>query len=225
MPGRAFEPGRDEDVLIDARVVRAHKADAALFLVAPHDAAYTALQHLHHLALGPSAMIDAGQRHQHRVAVEQAAHLARVQVDIIAPVQGLRETVAVAMPLHPAAQQVKRLDQAVSATPIDVQLAVALHGPQAAAQGLVIALAAQVEGLRELLFVKRPGGLAKQRHNGLARSDGMLVLVRLALRVRITARRWRCFAALWWLLHKRPETPTTSVTETPSIREGHTAND
>jgi hypothetical protein len=66
------------------------------------------------------------------------------------------------VPLHTAAHQVHRLDEAVGAAPVDVQLAVALHGAQAPSQGLLVTLPGQTEERRQLGVKQRPVGVAQR---------------------------------------------------------------
>ena len=126
-------------------------------------------------ALEAPAAILPGDLHQHFIAVEHEVHLPRAQVNVIALAQRHGESVAVAVPLHAAAQQVHLVDQAIGAATIDHQLAVALHGAQPLLQGVHLLGFSQAQGLCDMSVIERLLGIGQQRENSLATGDGVVI--------------------------------------------------
>ena len=184
--------GRDHHVALHALVVRYHVADAGLFGVAADQAGQAALQHLDDRALATPPAIHAGDAGQHAVAVHDLAHLERRQEQVVAAT-GIRaqETEAVLVGDHHAGHQVHALGRHVTATPVLQQLAVAQHGVEPFLQRLEAIRRGQRQFLRQRIDIHRSiaGGQHLQDH--LAAGDRLRIALRLALRMRIEARRGR----------------------------------
>ena len=176
----ALLPGRNQDLVIDAVVFGDDKADPALLLVAAHHVLVRPGQHFHDLAFLATAAIDTGDLHQHLVAIEHPVHLPGAEVDILPAPQGHGEAITVAVPLHPAVQQVHLVYQPIVAAAIDHELTVALHGPQPLAQRVQVSGVGEAQSPGDALVIQGAVSLMQQVQDDLAAGDGVVVKRRLA---------------------------------------------
>ena len=101
---------RYEYLLRETAIVGNDKADAALFLIAPHHRFVFALQHFYHLTFQTSPSIFPGDLNQHLVAIEHKVHLPCTEVNVLALCQRHREAIAITVALHTAVQQMHFVD-------------------------------------------------------------------------------------------------------------------
>src|SRR5690606_16463882 len=141
----------DQHFLLDLRVVRHHEADAAFLEVAPHHGFVGTRDDLHQAAFAAAAAVEAGNAGQRPVAIEHQADLRRAEEEVVAAVVGNQEAEAVAVTADAPGDQVGLVDRGVGAAPGKDELSVALHGAQAAAQGLLLFFAVQPELFDQLL--------------------------------------------------------------------------
>ena len=179
--GAALELRRNQDAVVDPAVVGHHEANATLFFIAADDAAGTAVQDFNHPALRASAPVQANDGDQHLVAVEYELHLPRAQVKVIALLQRNGEAVAIAVALHPAANQVHLFNQAVGAATVDHQLAIALHRPQALAQSLDRVLVFEQQLLGDMRVSQGLVRRSEQFEDRFAAGNGVVVTRSFAL--------------------------------------------
>ena len=125
--------GRNQDVLVQAAIVRRHQGDAVLDQHAADQARRTTLQHLDDGALAAAATIDADHAGQHAVAVHHGAHLLRRKIKVVAALVRAQEAVALDVGDHRAGNQVELLRRGVVAAPALQQLAIAHHRAEALA--------------------------------------------------------------------------------------------
>src|SRR5690606_10502578 len=114
--GLAVQLRRDKDLLRDALAVGHHHTEALVAVVAAHELVGLARQYLDDTAFAPAAAVGVADLGQHRVAVEDRAHLAWAQVEVVTAVLGHHEAVAVLVALHHALDQVHLVDETVDAT-------------------------------------------------------------------------------------------------------------
>ena len=141
----------NENLVADAGIVRNHQTEALLFIVAPNDLAVAALQNLYHRAFAAAPAVITSQTSQCLVAIEQIAHLAGRQEQIIAAIVRDKEAEAVFFALNAACDQIHMGRQAIDAAAIADDLPVPAHGDQAATQRLLMLVRLQMEHLTELL--------------------------------------------------------------------------
>lgn len=159
VPGLAGLARRDQDFLLDLRVVRDHHADAAFLEVAADHDLVGPLDHLDQLAFAASAPVMAGHPCQGAVAVEHQAHLGGAEEQVVAAIVGDQEAEAIAVPADAAADQVQLVHRRVGATTRIDKLPVALHGAQATTQGLFRLLAGEPELVEQLGASRRSASL------------------------------------------------------------------
>ena len=135
--------GRHQDVLADAGVGGDDETDAVLQAEAAHHALVGSLEHLHHGPLPAPASVHPGDAGHHPVPVQHPAHLTGREEQVLASILWHQEAEAVGMTHHPSPDQVHLLHRAVLASAVADELAVALHGAQAPAQGLQLLLPLQ----------------------------------------------------------------------------------
>ena len=172
----ALLPGRNQYLVVDSAVFGDDIADTALLLVAADDIPVRALQHFNDLALLAPAPVDARHPHQHLVAVEDEIHLAGTEVDILLTRRdGDGKTIAVAMPLHLAMQQVHLVHEAVIPAPVDHQLAIALHGAQPLAQGIELLRLRQGQPGGDAVVIERAVRRVEEFQDDFPTGDGVVV--------------------------------------------------
>ena len=93
---------RHDDVLAVALVLGGEQPDAALVQQPADDRRLLALEDLEHAALGPALLVVADDARPHAVAVQDALHLLRGEIDVGLAVVADDEAVAVAMALDSA---------------------------------------------------------------------------------------------------------------------------
>ena len=181
----------DEDVLADAALGGLDEKKLALAVQPPHDAAVGALDHLHDLAFPASAPVQARLAHHDAVAVQDLAHLVRVEVQVVA---GLRdhEAVAVGMPFDASADQIELGRDEDRALAIAQDLAVALHRGHTPLERVALR-GPDREPARELFIGERDAGFGERLQDELAARDRRFVAGRFTLGVRV---RRACNAAL-----------------------------
>ena len=99
---------------------------------APDQPLLPALQHLHDLALGPAAAVDAGNARHHAVAVQDLAHLLRAEKEIGSAFVAHEKAEAVGMPVHAPAHEIELRHHADRVAAVAHDFAVALHRGDAA---------------------------------------------------------------------------------------------
>ncbi len=136
-----------------------------------------ALEHFHHRALAPAALIDAGDARHHAVAMHHLAHFGGRQEQVLALFIGNQKTETVRMAADAPGHHVHLARQPVQAAAVFQYLAVALHRAQAAAEGVLVALAVYVQRIRQ--FAKRQRFVAFGQHgeNGFAAGHRVFVFL------------------------------------------------
>ena len=129
--------GRDEDVVVDPRVVGTHERDPALAPQTSDHLADATLDDLDQRPLAPAVAIHLLDPGYHPVAVHQRAHLPRGEEQIGARVVGLHESEPVAVTDDASGHEVHPVDEPELAAAIADELAVALHGAQSALERLL----------------------------------------------------------------------------------------
>ena len=133
--GAAQVARRNEQVLVDTAVLGDDEPDAVLLVQAADDLAIDALEHLDDFSFRPAATVGAALAQRGAIAVQHLVHFARAQEVIVAAVIRYEKPEAIGMALHGAEDQVELGDDAQFALAIGEQLAVALHGGEAAVEG------------------------------------------------------------------------------------------
>ena len=158
--------GGDQQILAQAFIIRRHKAYAALFKITPDQLPVRPFQHLDQRPLAPALPIHMHLPHQHPIAVQNGAHLARGQKQILAARLRHDKAVALRMADHPALEQVHLVNQAITAAPIADQLGVARHRPEPPPQDLARLGVFDGKGLGQLPASQRSSRLPETGHNG-----------------------------------------------------------
>ena len=182
-PGWALPspPGGDQNVLTQAPFFGHHQADALFDGVAADHARATAFQHLDHHALATPALIQAGFARHDDVAVHDGAHGRWRQEQVGAAVVRDQEAKSVRMAADPAAHHFHLARQSVASTAVAQQLAVTLHRPQPATEGILVALARDVQGLGQFVEIQWLTAFGQHLQNRLARGHGKFVFGRFTL--------------------------------------------
>jgi hypothetical protein len=87
--------------------------------------------------------------------MQDTSHLAGMQEDVITTLFRDQETEAIHMGTDTSTHQVEPLGQAIAATAIPDQLAITLHGIEAALQGYAVFVLEKLQSLEEELEIER----------------------------------------------------------------------
>ena len=176
--------GRDENVLVDAAVFRDQETDAAFQVVAPDDGLVDVLQHLDDLALAAAALVEAGDAHQHAVAVQHTVHFLGRQEEVVAAFFRTDETESVRVAIDPALDEIELVRQAELTLAVEHELAVALHRAEPPLEEVVFGLGdVQLRG--ERVDIDRATGLGQQLQDVFAAGQRRFVAFDLAFIERI----------------------------------------
>ena len=170
----------DQDVLRQATVLGDDDHHAVLVDDAADDTGVGALEHLDQLALGAAAAVGAGDAHHDAVAVQYLAHLLGAEEDVGLAVVAAQEAEAVGMTLDTSLDQVGLGRQQVGVAAVAHDLAVALHGAQAAVEEVEL-VRRDVERSGELGERHRHAALGEKLQHVLAARQRVVVLLGLAL--------------------------------------------
>src|SRR5690606_38012276 len=191
--GAAVAAG-NHDVLVDARIFRLDHSVIATPEQTPDLLLGITLRHLDDGGLATTARVQSGFAHQHLIAVEYRAHLAIAQIKVAAFIVRNEKAVAIAMPLHAAANQIELGYQAVSVATIAHHLTIALHGFQTAAQRFNLLLVIHFQLLAQMSMRHR--AIATQDFSDeLAARDRAIIVFCLAGGERVL--RWGAFGHRW----------------------------
>ena len=130
--------GRNEDVVVEPRIVGTHEGDAALAPQAPDHPADTPSQHLDQRPLAAPVAVDLHHPGHHAVPVHQRAHLPGSEEQIDARVVGPHEAEPVAMADDAPGDEVHPIDESELPPAVADDLAVALHRAQPPLQRLLL---------------------------------------------------------------------------------------
>jgi hypothetical protein len=172
---RALLGRRQQDVLADALVLGRDETHAVFLDHSPHHEAVGPLRDFNDLALGTAFAIDADDPGDDLVAMQHLVHFLGGKEQVATATFRRQEAVAVRMPGHAPAHQVRLVRNQPVAAPVLHQLRFARHGAQPALERL------QLEGLdveqpgEALEFQRRPLG-CQGFQDVLATRQGMLVL-------------------------------------------------
>ena len=133
--GLADQVAGDDDLVSQALVVGHHEPDAALLVEAPDHAVGLALQNFDDPSLQAPAPVPPCDPHHHAVAMEEAAHFLRIEIQVVAAGIGLDEAEAVRVADDPPGDEIAAVDQAEGIDAVSHQLAVADHGREAPIEG------------------------------------------------------------------------------------------
>jgi hypothetical protein len=178
----------EQDVLADAPVLGHHEHHPMLVVHAADEALVGALQHLDDLAFRPAATVNADDSRHDPVAMQYLVHFLRAEKKIRPVFVAHQETVAVRMPLDPAANEVGLVGNQVVATAVLHDLAVALHGPQPPLEGIEL-VRPDVEDGGQRLEAQRHAVVAQDLHDVFAARQRKIVFSGLPLIVRIALAR------------------------------------
>ena len=173
-------PRRNQHFLLDLRIIRLDKADTGLLEVAPDDGFMGAGQHFDNRAFATTTPVQPRNARQGAVTVKHQTHLGRTEEQVIAAIIRDQKAKAITMATDAPTDQIQLVDRRVGAAPGINQLSIALHGAQAAAQGLQLLFGGQPELVYQLFTAGRGATLIKPRQNQFATGDGVLVFFRLA---------------------------------------------
>ncbi len=177
----------DEDALADAPLGRLDEKKLALAVQPPNDAAICALDDLHDLAFPAAAPVQPRLAHHHAVAVQDLAHLVRVQVQVVAVLRD-HEAVAVGMPFDASADEIELGRDEDRALAIAQNLTFTLHRRDAPLERVALPRPDR-EPARELFVGERDAGFGERLQDELAARDRVLVARRLAFEMRVGAPR------------------------------------
>src|SRR3569833_1265782 len=165
-----------------ARLSAGHsEAHAAPHSASADEARGGAIQYPDHGPFAAAAAGDAEHAGECAIAVQHGAHLFGREEQVVAAFIGDEKAEAIGVTDDAAADQIHLLSQTVIALAIDDELAVALHGAQAAAQGLEVFLGGEAEGRGDLFERFGPALLGQVFQDEFAAGDGLGVFLRLAL--------------------------------------------
>jgi len=122
---------RDQDVVADALLFGRDDQRAVLVQQAADHALVRAVGHLDDMAFGTPAPVITDDTRQHAIVVHDLLHFARRQEQVVLAVVADQKAVAVAMALHAARDEVRRMSQLIMAALIESDLAIALHRGEA----------------------------------------------------------------------------------------------
>ena len=118
----------DQNVVADALVFGRDDQRAVLVEQAADHALVGAIRDLDDMPFRAAAPVIADDAREHAVVVHDLLHFAGGQEQIVLAVVANQEAVAVAMALHAARDEVRRMRQLIEIALIEPDLAVALHG-------------------------------------------------------------------------------------------------
>ncbi len=170
--------GRHQDVLVDAAVLRDQKTDPPFAIIAADDETVDVLQHLDDLRLAPAAPVEAGDAHQHAVAMQHTVHFLGGKVKVVAILVGHDEAEAVGMPFHPSLDEIELVGQQQQALAVDHQLGVTLHRAQAALEQVALGFG-DVQLRDEDVQLDRVAGLGQQLQDVFAAGQRRFVALDL----------------------------------------------
>ena len=198
--GTAEFAAGNNNLVRDATVVRLDEADLALDVQLADNALVCAFQHLDDGPLTTPLVIDAGNTHDHPVAMQHLAHLARQQEKILAAIVRDQESESVLVPLDATGDQLLAVDEAVTPAAVANQLAITDHRlePELERFGL---LSVQFEVGGDLRSAERAALALHRLHDEFPARDGIVVLPGLPLVVGITgSSRFSAFCHLSFIL-------------------------
>src|SRR5690606_13889195 len=153
------------------------EADAAFFVITPHQNLVGTLDDFHHGTFTPTAAVNTADSADHPVTIEHQAHLRWPEEHILAAVVRHQEAEPVPVPLDPTADQIELVHRRIGATAGIDQLTVALHGAQAPTQGLDAVFIVEAELLLQLGTGRRRATLGQEAENEFATGDGIIVFL------------------------------------------------
>jgi hypothetical protein len=153
--GRHKLTAGDQDFLGHPGIVGHDIGVAGLHVIAADEMAGVLLHDADDLAFAPPLVVVAGLAHEHDVAMEDPAHLARGQQQVGRAVVGDQEAETVGMAADPAPDERRLGQRTVGPAPVHLHLAIAQHGPQAALQCLRALFLEQAEVRSHLLCRQR----------------------------------------------------------------------
>src|SRR5690606_12729838 len=175
--GATGATGGNQYFLLDLGIVGGHETDAALFIVAANQQFTGPSNTLDDGTFGATTAVSTGAAAQHAVAREGEAHLRRTEEQVLAAVIGHQEAEAVTMALDAAADQVELIHRRIGAAAGIDELAITLHGTQAAAQGFDTVFVLEPEFLLQLRPRRRGAALGQQLEDEFATGDGVFVFL------------------------------------------------
>jgi len=187
MAGTARIPRRDQDVVLDALVLRHDDVDATLVEEAPDQHLVGPLGDLDDGALGASPVIGADLLDQHPVAMHGLLHLARRQEHVGLAIVADQEAEAVAMSLDPAGDEIELGGEQQHPLAIGHELPVALHRGEPPLERLALRRPDR-EPVDQLGRGQRHAGLAQAGEDRLPAGRRGIPPVTLAIPVAATHR-------------------------------------
>jgi hypothetical protein len=119
---------RDQNVVTDALVFGRDDQRAVLVEQAANHALVGAIRDFDDMPFRPAAAVIADDTRKHAIVVHDLLHFARGQEQIVLAVVANEKTVAVAMALYAARDEIRLMGQLIEIALIEPDLAVALHG-------------------------------------------------------------------------------------------------
>ncbi|VVO44585.1 hypothetical protein PS720_06370 [Pseudomonas fluorescens] len=176
--GGAIAARGNQHFLLDLRVIRHHKADAAFFEVTADDGLVGTGHHFDDHTFATTATVQARHARQGTVAIEHQAHLRRAHEQVVTAVVRDQEAEAVTMAGNAAQDQVELIHRCVSTTAGIDQLSIALHGTQTAAQGFELVFGGQTELFNQLLAASRRTPIGEVRQDQFAARNRVFIFFR-----------------------------------------------
>jgi hypothetical protein len=168
----------DQHVLVHALVFRRDDPDAAFVQQAADDVGIRAFDDLDDRAFRTAAAVRADHLGQHAVAMQHFLHFLVVQEEIGTGFLGDHEAEAVAVRGDAAGDEATAVGQRINAVVAGVDLAVALHGVQAASQDF-LGGRLDLQGTGESGRVEWGTGIAEDAEDFLAARNSMSRLLQI----------------------------------------------
>src|SRR5690606_7067886 len=124
---------RNQNILVQAAVVRHHKGHALFHKKAPHQHMSVTLLHFDDHTFAAPFLVVTIKTHHGNIPIAHSTPLTAIQVNIAFTIFRDQEAITFPMPLHTATHQVHFANHAISTTPVTDQLAISGHGDQSAA--------------------------------------------------------------------------------------------
>ena len=174
--------------MIDAGVLRHHKADATLLEKATNRLAGAVLQHFHNHAFTAPFIVNPVDPRRDTVAVKHLAHLTGRQEQVAAAVIGNKKPETILMADDATGDEIRLFNGQIGPAPVTDQLTITAHGNQPAPQGLDTFFRLLPELLAQGLMGRRRAAFFEMLENEFPALDGIVVLLRLTTGVRIIIR-------------------------------------
>ena len=171
---------RNENIVVNARVIGDHRANSALFVVAAYDLCNAALEHLDDFALTATAIVDTRNACERLVTIKDMSHLSRAEVQVVRSIQRRQKSIAVSVSDDATMNEIKLVYRSVGSPTIHQQLAIPFHCAQAATDGIDLLCTLYLQALTNLVLVQWMIRIPQHLENQFSAGNGVFIAVGFA---------------------------------------------